>query len=535
MFDLRGESLYKSLIEQILNLTKEDIRYALEKYLCQDCIKTLTIVRCSHVNLVFPGAKQIKKDKSWFTPISKSMIPGALPGDNNTYSLVESTPVLKNNYPPVWRFKLSNGVRVLGSTIKDSKIIEGTVIINLPRYAEKKGLSGINYYCARALTGTSELTPEKYQDKVQMLNSKIVVRYYSFYRESIEIYFKSYRKYIKEIFKLIEESILTPLITEQQLEKEKTKLHRNIASFSYDDTVLGKEIKLFSQLAYGKDHPFSRDVHGYWEDKKNITVPLIEEHFFNYIKPDITDICIAGDVNKKFCRQVLASLEQKWQGKHKRFPATIKPQPAPTGKIYILDKPGDENIRISFFKLAPPDNSEEDYLLSLMQPLLGGGISSILYRHLREQDGLAYLVDSNFYILGKESYFIANTNTSIPKTAKLFKIMHDTIFTLADTINEDIFKFIMDYAISNKNSWVNDVEAAYLNLKRTALHRINYHRRIWQNRILSAATLSDVKRVAAQFFNSSEFYFVIEGDKKRLMAPLSKLGYGDPEEITLDK
>ncbi len=48
-------------------------------------------------------------------------------------------------------------------------------------------------------------------------------------------------------------------------------------------------------------------------------------------------------------------------------------------------------------------------------------------------------------------------------------------------------------------------------------------------------TLSDFKEVAGRFFISSEFYFVVEGDKKRLMKPLSKLGYGDPVEIELDE
>ncbi|MDD3945310.1 MAG: insulinase family protein [Bacteroidales bacterium] len=535
MFDVLGESLYKSVIDQVMHLTKEDIRYSLEKYLCQDCIKTLSTVRSSHVNLVLPGSIQIKKDKSWFTPISKSVIPGTLPGDNNTYSLVEKSLVLKNNYPSVWRFKLANGIRLFGSTIEDSKIIEGTVLIKLPRYSEKKGLSGTNYYCAKALTGTSELSPENYQEKVRMLNSEIVVRYYAYHTESIEIYFKSYRKYIKELFKLIEDSILTPLISEKHNEKEKGKSHRILAVLSFDDNSLEREIRSFSQLAYGKAHPFSRDWQGYLQDKINITVPVVKEHFCNYIKPDITDVCMAGDVTKEFCGEVLDSLEKTWQGTHKKFPARKKTKPAATGKIYIMDKPGDDNVRISFFKLAPPEKSKELYLLNLMGPLLGAYRSSLLYNHLREQDGLAYLVNSGVFIFGKESYFKANANTGIHKATKVFRIMHDTIFTLADTLDEDMLRYTIDYAIRDRNSYVNEVDAAHINLKSTAFYRINYNRRIWQNKILSTVTLSDFKEVAGRFFISSEFYFVVEGDKKRLMKPLSKLGYGDPVEIELDE
>lgn len=535
MFDVLGESLYKSVIDQVMHLTKEDIRYALEKYLCRDCIKTLSTVRSSHVNVVIPGAKQIKKDTSWITPVSKSKISAGLFREENIYALVEKTPALKNNFPSVWRFKLANGARVFGSTIKDSKIIEGTVLINLNRYAEKKGLSGINYYCARALTGTRDLSPEEYQRKVEMLNSEIVVKCKSYQPESIEIYFKSYRKYIKELFQLIRNSILTPLITEEYIEKVKSQLHTNVAAFNFNQGGLGREVRLFSQLALGKDHPFSREYQGSWEDKENITVKAVQEQFCDFIKPDITDICMAGDITKEFCGEVLDSLEKTWQGTHKKFPARKKTKPAATGKIYIMDKPGDDNVRISFFKLAPPEKSKELYLLNLMGPLLGAYRSSLLYNHLREQDGLAYLVNSGVFIFGKESYFKANANTGIHKATKVFRIMHDTIFTLADTLDEDMLRYTIDYAIRDRNSYVNEVDAAHINLKSTAFYRINYNRRIWQNKILSTVTLSDFKEVAGRFFISSEFYFVVEGDKKRLMKPLSKLGYGDPVEIELDE
>jgi len=535
LFDVLGESFYKPMIDQIFNLTKEDIRYAVEKYLCQNSIKTLSIVRSSHVNVVLPGAKQIKKDTSWITPVSKSKISAGLFREENIYALVEKTPALKNDFPSVWRFKLANGARVFGSTIKDSKIIEGTVLINLNRYAEKKGLSGINYYCARALTGTRDLSPEEYQWKVEMLNSEIVVKCKSYQPESIEIYFKSYRKYIKELFQLIRNSILTPLITEEYIEKVKSQLHTNVAAFNFNQGGLGREVRLFSQLALGKDHPFSREYQGSWEDKENITVKAVQEQFCDFIKPDITDICMAGDITKEFCGEVLDSLEKTWQGTQKKFPARKKPKPAATGKIYIMDKPGDDNVRISFFKLAPPEKSKELYLLNLMGPLLGAYRSSLLYNHLREQDGLAYLVNSGVFIFGKESYFKANANTGIHKATKVFRIMHDTIFTLADTLDEDMLRYTIDYAIRDRNSYVNEVDAAHINLKSTAFYRINYNRRIWQNKILSTVTLSDFKEVAGRFFISSEFYFVVEGDKKRLMKPLSKLGYGDPVEIELDE
>ena len=123
-----GQPSYQKVIQQIKDLTKADIRYAIEKYMSPRHLRTLHIADDSCVNPGVSGAKKMLEERSWLSPAPKreNHSPSQLP-----FLRIERIPEISTNYPSPWRFTLSNGIKVFGSTIKGAEVIKGIVLIRL--------------------------------------------------------------------------------------------------------------------------------------------------------------------------------------------------------------------------------------------------------------------------------------------------------------------------------------------------------------------------------------------------------------------
>lgn len=533
----RGDLSYKKLIEFIKSISQADVDDVLRRYFKENRHSTISIVMQGEENRAIQGSSELFNCPTWtFKATQKETKPETSSTASNEADSLENQfnreikiPELINSTPPVWKFKLPNGIKVYGSTLEKTKIIEGTIYIFVNRDAEREGLSGINLFCSEALKGTKRLSFEMFEKKAKTLSSSINIKCFP---EYIAINFKTSRKYAMSLFALIEQAIINPRINDSSLSKQKKHYEYSDKTTGFD--FFSHSFALFPLLAFGDKHNYSRKPQGKPQDQKNISALAVQNHYNKFFKPDITKICVTGDIDKAFCKKLLSSLSCNWTGKHARFPNPTPAHPQPCKKLYFFDSPGGDNVLISFFGVTPPLRKKDNHLLTLANTMLGDTHgTSLLFKKLRGEEGLAYAVESQIYTMGKYRYFYAAATTNTINADKVFRKMADTIYGYADQFDYDMMQSTLHSAISYRNSRLNSIERQLFVLTAMALHNLNYHYDLWRDNILKTVTIDEIKDVSRKYLNPDNLYCLVIGSKAQLLPILSELDYGEVVEVEL--
>ncbi len=137
-------------------------------------------------------------------------------------------------------------------------------------------------------------------------------------------------------------------------------------------------------------HPLGREVLGEPEVITNVTVDEIRAFLSEHYRPANLVVAVAGDIDHA---SIAEGIERRFAGVvGGRAPKRV----APYGELRRLDVTtrDTEQAQIVLGMRALDRRSSRRYALSLLNHILGGGISSRLFQSIREERGLAYSVVS---------------------------------------------------------------------------------------------------------------------------------------------
>jgi predicted Zn-dependent peptidase len=146
------------------------------------------------------------------------------------------------------------------------------------------------------------------------------------------------------------------------------------------------------------DHPLGRDVAGSRDNVSSIQRDQLLAFKEMYCSPQNMVVSVAGATDHETVERILVGLLGDWTGAlpRKYLPAP-PPRCAPGLTLHTTDtEQAHVVLRVPGLHRRHPDR----FALSLMNTVLGVGMSSRLFVQLRERLGLAYAVDSGVAFLG---------------------------------------------------------------------------------------------------------------------------------------
>ncbi len=192
---------------------------------------------------------------------------------------------------------------------------------------------------------------------------------------------------IGKILDIVSDLYLNPLFVTEEIEKERGVIIEELNM--YEDTPMRKVQDIFLSLMYG-DQPAGWDVGG----EKDIIRKLTREDFIKYraaryVMPG-TVVVVAGKFNEKAVvaqvRNAFAALKRR--AASKKLP-TKEHQTKP--QLLLKYKESDQgHLALGFRAFNIFD--ERRYALQVLADILGGGMSSRLFKRVREELGAAYYV-----------------------------------------------------------------------------------------------------------------------------------------------
>lgn len=289
---------------------------------------------------------------------------------------------------------LKNGVTVVIEEMTGIRSVAFGFFVKNGSRNELLKENGISHFIEHMLfKGTKNRTATEIATEIDMaggqLNAYTTKEYTCYYTRVLD---ESFEK----AFEILSDMYFNSLFDDEEIKKELSVIIEEINMYedTPDDLVYEQ-----LQLEIWKNNSLGRAILGTKESIARFT----HNDFLNYMEehytPENTVISVAGNVSVEKVTEVVEKYFSHWENKRK-MPLIEAPIYVPCNILREKDIE-QEHICISYPGLS---NTDDDFLtLSVLNTVVGGGMSSILFQKIREEMGLAYTVysyNSGFFDTG---------------------------------------------------------------------------------------------------------------------------------------
>ncbi|MGO4384803.1 M16 family metallopeptidase [Specibacter sp. RAF43] len=232
---------------------------------------------------------------------------------------------------------------------------------------------------------------------------------------------------------VIADMLTSAVLDPAELEQERDVILEEIAMDSDDPTDVAHE-KFVAAVLGG--HPLGRPIGGTPEAIKAVPRDAVWDHYQNHYRPNTLVITAAGGLDHDaVCAHVLRALRTAgWSLDDGVAPAARRsPVPSPitgTAGLHVHHRQVEQaNIILGCPSLVATDSRR--YVMSVLNAVLGGGMSSRLFQEIREKRGLVYSTYSFASSYADAGYFGMYAGCSPQKVGQVIGLLTAELEKLA--------------------------------------------------------------------------------------------------------
>lgn len=288
---------------------------------------------------------------------------------------------------PVHREALANGMTVLARESEGAGVVAMTLLVRVGSRDERPEDNGVTALLGRVLLkGTRRRTAlqiaQAAEDAGGYLESGVDQEY-------AEVSARGLGRHWRDLLGLVHELVTEPSLDPDEVEREREALLAQIRGL--DDQPFQVASRLLSRTLFGP-RGYGLPASGQAETVRGLGRESLFRHLEAFYTPDRMILAVSGAVP---AREVVAEAAGLF-GPAPRGPDRPAPDPPP-------DRPAGrrageardvQQAHLLMGFLAPPAGHPDHVALKVANTLLGGGMSSRLFRVLRDEGGLAYSVGS---------------------------------------------------------------------------------------------------------------------------------------------
>jgi len=284
---------------------------------------------------------------------------------------------------------LDNGLRILTSNINYSQSVSMLISVGAGSRYEPPELAGLSHFLEHLpFKGTTKwptarIISEAIEGVGGIMNA-------STDREMTVFWCKVAKPHYKQALAVLLDMILNPILDPQEMEKEREVIQEELRmTYDYPSQL----VDLLIDDILWPDQAMGRDVGGSIDTVKSISLSDVRSYMEHQYNPHNTVISIAGDIEHAAVVEQINDDSHNWAYQETLdWERVSYNNPAP--KVKIDNRATDQShlcIGLPGLSLDDPDR----FTLSIMNCILGDGMSSRLFQNLRETQGLVYDVSSS--------------------------------------------------------------------------------------------------------------------------------------------
>jgi len=319
-------------------------------------------------------------------------------------------------------------------------------------------------------------------------------------------------------FDVLADLVLRPRFAEEDIAKEKQVVLEEIKMEQDDPDYLVHE--LFAQ-GFWPDHSLGRPILGTPETVRSFQSAALQGSFRSWFAPNRLVVTAAGNLTHE---RLLELVEREFAGLAPAAPLDGHSAPRTGAPIRLESKRELEQVHICIGVPSYPLGHERRYGVSVLNNLLGGGMSSRLFQNIREKRGLAYAVFSELNPYSDTGMLSIYAGTALEAAGKVVDLVVREFRDLRESpVSEEELRRAKDHL---KGSLMLSLESTSARMSNLARQELYFGRFYSLDEILaSIETVSreEVQSIAREFFLTDQIAVTVLGNLNGFALDRSRL------------
>jgi len=312
---------------------------------------------------------------------------------------------------------LKNGLRILAVPMDNNPTVTVFVFVEAGSHYEKKEQNGISHFLEHmCFKGTSRRSsPAAIAHELDALGAQSNA--FTSY-EVTGYYAKAGSKHFSKVLDVIADLYLNPTVPAKELEKEKGVIIEEIRM--YNDLPMRQVGELLDAVMYG-DQPAGRSILGTEEIIRGMKRETFVAYRSKHYVPSATTVVVAGGIKTA---EVFAGVE--------RYFATLT-KASPQKKPSVRDAQRSPNVGLQYKKSSQAHfqigfrgisaRHKDVYAMEVLKSVLGQGMSSRLFKKLREEMGVCYYVRAETEANSDHGKFVIASGVDIRRVELVLRVI----------------------------------------------------------------------------------------------------------------
>ncbi len=307
---------------------------------------------------------------------------------------------------------LKSGLRVITVPMKGTETVTAMVLVAAGSDYETKDINGISHFLEHMCFQGTKKRPNtgdvsRELDELGAQSNAFTSKEYTGY------WAKAHNKHLPKLVDVISDIYQNPVFNQDAMEREKGVVIEEIKM--YEDLPQAKVGEVFEGLLYG-DQPAGWPIIGH----ENIVRAITQQNLIDYRRKHYTAkntiVIVAGKINEsKTLKMIGDAFKDIHAPKREKKPKTKEAQNKPAIKLHFKET---DQAHLILGWRSLPIGHKDNVKMGILETILGHGMSSRLFRKLRDEMGLCYYVRAGHDKALDRGYFAISSGVSKGKVVE---------------------------------------------------------------------------------------------------------------------
>lgn len=316
---------------------------------------------------------------------------------------------------------LDSGLRIVTETLPYVNSATIGVWFGTGSRDEDSNNSGVSHFIEHLMfKGTQKRTAREIAEAIDSVGGQINA-FTS--KDHTCYYIRILDKYLPLAMDVLADMLNNSLLDPVEIEKEKKVIIEEIRMYEDSPDELVHDI--FAESIWG-NHPLGKNIAGEEEVIRNLAKNDIIDYInTHYVNKNMV-VSLAGNLNHT---NVVQDIERNFPSRPLTPPGRQIALPKIERPVYIKEKKT-EQVHLCLGTRAYPREHPDRYALTMLESILGGGVSSRLFQRVREEKGLVYSIYSYYTSYEDTGAFAVYAGTSPENIDEVVEIIIDELFNV---------------------------------------------------------------------------------------------------------
>jgi predicted Zn-dependent peptidase len=412
---------------------------------------------------------------------------------------------MTENKSTVRKEVLPNGLVVITDSMEHVHSVSVGIWLRSGSRREPADLNGISHFIEHMVfKGTTRRTAEDIAREVDRVGGMLDA---FTAKEMVCFNTRVLDEHLPKAFDVVADMVLDPKFATEDIAREQSVILEEIRMTQDNPEDLVHE--LFTQN-FWSSHALGKPILGTPDTVSAFTRDKLQDWFRRYYAPNHVVITAAGHLTHEQLVDLVSERFGKLVPVEDDFTDT---KPEPMTHITLKSKHELEQVHLCLGVPALPMNDRRRFAVSVMNNVLGGGMSSRLFQNIREKLGLAYAIFSELSSYRDTGVLSIYAGTSLETAGQLIECVLEELRRMRDEpLTEEELRRAKDHL---KGATLLSLEGSGSRMSSLARYHMYFNRHFTPQELiamLESVTAEEVQQIARGFFQPDQVAASVVGN-----------------------